>query len=1202
MTFRGTLVLFVLLSLSLPSSYGQGTTSKAFGVVQDSSGAVVPNATVRMIHEGTNATFTTVSSEAGTFGFEALQPGPYTVTVEAAGFKKFTSRGNLVTIGQPTTVRVTLEVGEVNQSVEVAAVAETVQTSSSGNFGNLLTGDLIRELPIVGTRGRNPLELVLRQPGVVAGANTGGGVHVHGARDRAWNFTLDGIDTNETSAGGANFSPLRTNPDSLAEFRVITGNTTAEFGRNSGGQVAMVTRSGTNEVHGSLFWFYRTPRLNANEWENNLNRLGKRQFVQQIPGFSMGGPIQKNRTFYFGNLQVLRARESAQVDRTVYTQTARQGIFRYVRGGRNTPFGAPGASIDANGNPLPELSIGSYNIFANDPERRGLNARIRSLIEATPLPNNFTGGDGLNTALFTFTALQLERQYDATIKIDHILNAKNTVYARIAWGRQDTNCDRVNGGTPFFPGGGCVVNTERDPRNLAFNWRTNPSPRWTNELVVGQNTFAFDFVIPTASLDKITLTGAPVTIPETFDFGNKRRLTTWQFVDNLSYFRGAHAFKFGTNLRFQRHVDTRGSIGGANATQSVNFSRLINTVDPARFALPADINVQFDRPALESSINYMLGRVGSTTRGFPSRGDQFVAGLYNFDARFPEYDFFAQDTWKVRKNLTLDIGLRLEMKLTPRSSPSGRIRRPNQAAVHGGTPSTTLRWETGELYPNQLWNFGPSFGFAWDPFGKGKTSIRSNYRIAYDRLNTFVLSSSVFQNLPGQVQGVVNQEYGQNGGRLDGLPVLTPPTVRPSELAQPAPFSLNAITVVDPNFEVPTTHQWAFSIQQEVAPRTVLEVSYIGRRAHNLYGAYNANQTEIIRNGFVDAFRTVAAGGESDLINRLTLPDTRRGANETGSAMLRRLFPSELRNNAVGTIASDLARRIQGGRSLSDLAGFGPFFFVPYPQFTGALNVLDTNDFSTYHALEVQIERRYHNGVTAQLSYTLSKSLDTRSFDPAFTVVSTGNAQSASSTPFDINNRRLNYALSDFDRTHAVQSYFSYELPFGKGKRFASGVGSLANRLVAGWQASGFFTLVSGRPMTVYSGFNTFANVVQSTGSCNGCTRSEGGVFDGPGGFIWYFDQNTINKFQTPAAGDLGNTGRNFFRGPGSFNMDISFRKMTDISERFKLELRADMINFTNTPTFGFPTLTVSSTIFGRIRDTLASGSRKIQLGAKIHF
>jgi hypothetical protein len=899
---------------------------------------------------------------------------------------------------------------------------------------------------------------------------------------------------------------------------------------------------------------------------------------------------------------VLRARESAVTNRTVYTAEARRGLYRYNRAARNQPAGVAGTIIDPSGNLLPGANIGTYNIFAADPNRIGQDPRIKALIDSTPLPNNFNGGDGLNTAFYTFPALQQEKQYDATIKLDHIINSQNTVYARAAWGRQDTNCDRANGGSPFFPGGECVVNTKRDPQNLAFNWRTNPSARFTNEFVVGRNYFAFDFDIPTADLSKVSLQGAPVTVPETFDFGNRRALTTWQFVDNASYFTGKHAFKFGTNLRFQKHVDTRGSIGGFNATQGVNFSRTINTVSPSVFGLPADINQQFDRIALETNINFLLGRVGQTNRGFPSQGDQFVPGLYDFEAIFPEYDFFIQDTWKIRPNLTIDLGLRLEMKLSPGSNPDGRVRRPNQAAVAGGVPSNTLRWEAGELHPSRNNNWGPSIGFAWDPFSKGKTSVRGNYRIAYDRLNTFVLSSSVFQNLPGQVQGVAVQEYGQNGGRLANLPAVNPPTVKPSDFAQPAALGLGNITVVDPNFKIPTTHQWALSIQQEIAPRTVLEVNYIGRRAYHLFGGYNVNQADIYRNGYLDGFRTVQSGGQSPLFNQLYQPDTRRQAAETGSDMIRRLFPSELRNNAVASVAIDAARRTQGGRGLSDISGLGPFLFVPYPQFTGGMNVIDSNDFSTYHAFEAQIERRYANGFTVQLSYTLSKSLDTRSFDPAFTVVGTGNAQSASSTPLDLNNRKLNYGLSDFDRTHVVQSYFIYELPFGKNKRWGSGASGLADRLIGGWQVSGFTTIQGGRPFTVYSGFNTVSNVVQSPANCNGCSRSDGQVFDGPGGVIWYMNQQEISRFSTPGPGELGNTGRNFFRGPGAFNFDASFLKRTAITERVNLELRGDMTNLTNTPTFGFPTATVSSTLFGRIRDGVISGSRKIQLGAKINF
>jgi hypothetical protein len=206
--FRGIRTL-IFCSLLGGASFGQGTTSRVLGTVIDPSGAPVPGAEVRLINEGTGGTFTTRTSETGNYVFEAVQSGSYSLEVETAGFRKFLSRENQVAIGQPTTVNVTLEVGAVTEQIEVAASYEVVQTSTSGNIGNLFTERVIRDLPIVGTRGRNPLSLVLLQPGVVSGLSTGSEVHVLGARDRSWNFTLDGIDTNETSAGGGNFSPLR---------------------------------------------------------------------------------------------------------------------------------------------------------------------------------------------------------------------------------------------------------------------------------------------------------------------------------------------------------------------------------------------------------------------------------------------------------------------------------------------------------------------------------------------------------------------------------------------------------------------------------------------------------------------------------------------------------------------------------------------------------------------------------------------------------------------------------------------------------------------------------------------------------------------------------------------------------------------------------------------------------------------------------
>src|SRR5262249_31848458 len=210
----------------------------------------------------------------------------------------------------------------------------------------------------------------------------------------------------------------RPNPDSLAEFRVITSNPTAEYGRNSGGSVTMITRSGTNEFHGQGFWFYRTPRLNANEWENNVNARQKGQFVQTIVGGSVGGPIIHNKTFFFANVQYLKALSTTLIARTVLTASARQGNLRYVTGGRNQPAGVNGASVDAAGNVLPGVNIGTYNVAQNDPLKLGIDPTIQAALNASPLPNSFLTGDGLNTAGYVFVTPSNERQRDNVFKID----------------------------------------------------------------------------------------------------------------------------------------------------------------------------------------------------------------------------------------------------------------------------------------------------------------------------------------------------------------------------------------------------------------------------------------------------------------------------------------------------------------------------------------------------------------------------------------------------------------------------------------------------------------------------------------------------------------------------------------------------------------------------------------------------------------
>lgn len=1189
------LLLFVCACLC---AFSQGTTSRVVGTVQDSSGAVVPGAVVKLINQGTNVTFQTKSTAAGEYVFEAVQPGTYELDVEATGFRRFISHENAVTIGQPARINAKLEVGSASEQIMVEATAETVQTSTSGNYGNTVTQQEVADLAIVTTRGRNPVDLVLMEPGVVSGAPTGGGIYVHGARDRSWNYTLDGIDANDSSQGGSDTTSFRVNPDMLDEFKLITGNNTAEYGRNSGGQVAMITRSGTNEFHGNGFWFYRTPALNANEFQNNLQGLGKAQLVQNIYGGGLGGPIWKNRTFFFVEFQGLRARSSSITTRTVFTETARQGILRYVKGGRNQPANAPGASVDAAGNVLPGVNVGTYNVAQNDPQHIGLDPTIAADVKAEPLPNNFTTGDGLNTAGYLFSALASERQHDQTVKIDQIINSKNSVYGRIAWGTDDSNCDIVNGGQPIFPGTSCTENTQRRPRNLAFNWRWTPTPTMTNELVVGQNRYPALFPSLLASLDKVAFTGAPVdNLEEAYYYGNQRVVSTWQFVDNFAFVKRNHTFKTGFNLRIVREEDQRGSVAGFNATEEVNFSPSINTVDPTAFGLPLDLNTSFDRPNFQSDINYLLGRVGQIDRGFVNVNGTYTKSLFNFDTRYPEYEFYGQDTWKVNRNLTVDIGLRWEIRLTPYSS-GNNILVPSQPIVAGGTPSSTVNWAPGSLFKNQLGNLGPSLGFAWDPFGTGKTSIRANYRIAYDRINDFVIASTILPNLPGAAYPAVNTSFGQNGGRLANLPALTVPG---SINTQPAPFGSGSNTVIDPNLKTPTTHQWSFNIQRELFHKTILDVAYIGRRAYHLLGAYNVQQAQIFNNGFLDAFNIVKAGGDSPLMDQLLAGDSRLNPGETGSQMVRRLYTSQLNLNSVAGLAGSLASRIQGTQSVTAIAG-KPFFFIPYPQYSGGLNVLDSNDFSTYNALEVQLQHRFANGVAYNLAYTWSKSLDTRSFDPTITVVGTTNSSTAADTPFDINNRRLNYAPSDFDRRHALQWNLLYELPVGEGKRWMNTKGFL-NRILGGWEVTTYGRVTSGRPFTVFAGTQTTGSVVYSTANCTGCNAGMGTPFlDSGSGLIWYFNQSQRAMFSAPAAGQFGNTGRNAFVGPHYFELDSSFLKRIPVNERVKLELRADATNLTNSVMFNAPTADITSSIFGRINNSVASSSRKIQIGAKVQF
>lgn len=1219
---------FCLLSFSC-FVLAQGTTSRVTGTVIDNNGAVVAGATVTLINEGTGISLTTETSESGVYTFDLLQVGTYRVAVEKTGFKKFISKGNTINVNQPATVNIALEIGDVSVTVEVVGTAERVQTSTSGNVGSTVEQKTLESVPIVASRGRNPLSLLNFQPGIVEGAATGGGVHVHGSRDRAFNFTLDGIDINESSAGGSNFTPLRPNPDSIEEFQIVTSGFTAELGRSSGAQVTLVTKSGTNQLKGNLFEFYQTPGAIANTYSNNLLGLPRPKFIQHMFGGSLGGPIPlpnfgeggpitiKNKAFFFTNLQILRQRQAQLAQRTVYTQEARQGLFRYIRGGRNANAAGTDPSINSSGAAVKSACsatvttncLTSYNIAAN-PSGVGIDQTILGIINTTPLPNDFSIGDGLNTAGYNFLAPTTEEQYDLVMKFDFKLDPKNQFYVRWAQGEQNTISDSGNAGLAPFPGLPGTVDTYRTPKNLAINYRWSPTGNITNEFIFGYSKFTFFFGTPDYD---VPFTFNTITTPGTGVQGNGRGVTTYQYIDNLTFIKGSHILKGGINFRLNKQIDDRSDVGGSSVEGVINFSTAINSNFNA-FTLPATgatgLNTN-DLPTLQAQINNLLGRVGTYRQAFVSNssGSAFeVAGTrYGFQANYAEYDFYFQDTWKYRPNITVDLGLRWEPKFSP-TSEGLPVLRPDQATTLGSAPSTTVKWVEGKLFEDQWNTLSPSVGFAWDPFKDGKTSVRANYRLSYDRIGTHMFGQNIFQNTPGNnISFPTSDAFGAGGGLYRNLPTLTP-TSTPLILRQLPIASGSSFTVIAPDLEFSSVHQWYAGFQREIGWGSVLEVNYIGKRGLDLYGGYNANQVNInardsrFNESFLDAFKTVKAGGDSPLINQLLLNDSRRTAAQTGSQFARVQFATDLANNSVATMANSIATRTQSGATLLSLGGFNQFLFQKYPQFA-TLTVVDSNDTSTYHGLEIIMKRRFSAGLAFQLGYTFSKSMDSRSFDPVFTTIGTGASQTAANTPFANERRSLNWAWSDFDRRHALQSTFVFELPFGKGRQFGSSIPLPLDWVIGGWQLAGNFNLAAGRPFTVFGLGNTLSQSVSTPANCNGCSRDMGQVVERLGtNYFFTVEQEAL--FSNALPGEFSNTGRNYFIGPHQFQLDMALSKKFRITERMSFDLRAEASNLPNAVTYAAPNVVVGSTAapFGRIRTGVSNSARRIQFVGKFNF
>src|SRR5215475_12620791 len=865
----------VCLSLALAvCALAQTSTSRISGTVTDGAGAVVAGAKVTTKNDATGVTQTQTTTEAGLYSFPSLPVGSYTITVEMTGFKTANQPGVIVQVNTPVTADIAMEVGQTNEVVNIAGGVERLQTENA-TIGNVVQQKAIESLPL---NGRNPLTLITLEPGVVQRSfgGIGSGIHVNGSRDRAYNVTIDGIEANESTVPNPVSNLYRINPDNIQEYKVTTNNATAEEGRNSGASISIATRGGTNEYHGTVFEFMRNTALNSNDFFSNAKGSDKPEVKLHQYGLEGGGPIIKNKTFFFGSWQGQNVKFTQPIDQTfgfplIYTPSMLAGKYRYLKGGVNTPSlvdpktGALASSVRECASASDNNCIATYDIFANDPRRIGIDPTIAKLFNSYPKPNDYAVGDGLNTATYAWNPPTQNEGPNWGIRIDHTINERNTVFGRFLYADQNTKQgDPLNARPQVFPGFPPEGEVFRASKNLALGWRSQLTPNINNELIVGSSRFFFLFTQGEANPD------FPNIVPYSFNNASlpyintprtARGVTTPQLLDNVSILKGAHQIGAGVNIRFYDHNDQRGQPGGINVTPTLSFSASVLPPGWVPNATALGIN-STDLTRLQGAVNDVLGIPARLTQVFIGdiNSNTFLpfvqngqVSLFDVGTRLKQYNAYAQDEWRLRQNLTINYGLRMELN-TPPQEAAGRVYIAKEP-IDGSQGLVT--YGKGDSFYNGDHDlaFGPRLGLAWSP-GKGdKLVIRAGYGVAYDPISSFQVTA-VMGRPPGLVttcQATAGTTPTPGCGGVpantriaEGFPLqLAAPTTQPSSFFTLPPTLLSnapPVAAFDPNYQLPTVHQWNLSVQRELPMGFVAQASYVGRRGTHLQRAYDINQ------------------------------------------------------------------------------------------------------------------------------------------------------------------------------------------------------------------------------------------------------------------------------------------------------------------------------------------------------------------------
>ncbi len=1060
----GMLILLLSFAFITTAQTSRGTVN---GIVADTTGALIAGATVTLTNTQTGVSRSTVANEEGLYRFDAVDLGLYTVRIAATGFGTITKNNIAVSANQISQVDAALSPGTQEIAVDVTAeTGASLQTEAPVRGGNISTTQ-ITELPIA---TRNPVSLALTLPGVSTnrygpGSST---FSVNGSRGRSNNFLIDGTENNDISVAGQGFQIK--NPDSVQEVAVQTSNYDAEFGRAGGAVVNTITKSGTNQYHGSVGYLIESTRFNAISNTESLVADVQRR-GRPLPGtdqwFSgtFGGPIKKDRTFFFG---------SYQEQRSVASQTA--NVITLSAAGRT----ALRTLFPQNAN----RNVDTYLTITNGSDA---TANLSKVALGNGRPDIEFG-----TLVYAYGQRFLERQW--MTKIDHKISEKSQLSGRFLY--DDTN-NPTGGATVGFPG----FNTSQvnKYRNFLISETHIFAPTVTNEARLAYNRIDLGFPLDPANQLGLTLPsydiGTGIT-PATTNVGVQTNIpqgrvaNNYLFQDTVTHVRGNHTFRIGTEQVMQRSrqfapIVERGLLAYRSGG---GFTEFANFVDDFGGSGPG---------------------TGSARRDFGS------------PAYYPELyrqAYFAQDRWRANDALTLTLGVRYEHFGTPINS----VATPAFAGLFNVDPTT---FDGPYRLRNKVQaddnNFAPTIGIAYAPsfksgvlgalLGDKRSVIRTGYQIGYDSFFNNIASNAATSSPNVVATSIVSTVSAANPRGLANLSTLLPATPR-------SLTPLDAQTLVDPKLVNPYFQRWSLGVQRELPGNLLVDVSYVGSKGTKLFLQEDLNPL-------------VPAA--------------------------RRITPT--------TTTPIPANRLSGR----------------FDNLQGQRNIRTNAGSSSYHSGQLNVTRRFAQGLAVTGAYTWSKLMDNGS--DVFGVTGT-NAQAMAAVPSIFGGLPAERAVSLFDRTHRASITYVYDLPFLREQR------GVVGRVIGGWQLSGILTFETGVPLNITNG--------QDADSIGGnLDRPDFNPSGGknvralpnaasPTGYV-NPDANNAPIARSDAmfigiaanSGRTGNLGRNTLRTPGVNNWDMNLAKKFVVTEQINLQFRAEFFNVLNHPQFGIPSASAFSPV-----------------------